>query len=60
MYNDTQATARVRNSIIARNLLNEGGINPDVSGNFISEGNNKIGDNTGSTGFGVFGDIIGV
>ncbi len=49
----------VRNTIIASNLLNENGINPDVSGTFTSNGYNLIGDSTGSTGFGSPGDIVG-
>ena len=53
------STTSVRNTIIASNLLNPNGINPDVSGDFISNGYNLIGDSTGSTGFGVTGDIVG-
>ena len=41
----------VRNTIIAANLLNKNGINPDVFGTFNSFGYNLIGDGTGSTGF---------
>ncbi|WP_414585934.1 choice-of-anchor Q domain-containing protein [Scytonema sp. PCC 10023] len=59
VFNDASGTARVRNTIIAANLLTIGGINPDVSGNFTSNGYNLIGDATGSTGFGATGDIIG-
>ncbi|GAA6614841.1 choice-of-anchor Q domain-containing protein [Scytonema sp. NUACC26] len=59
MFNDTNGTARARNTIIASNLLNLGGVNPDVSGNFTSDGYNLIGDPTGSSGFGSTGDIVG-
>ena len=52
-------TTSVRNTIIASNLLDRDGINRDVSGDFISNGYNLIGDSTGSTGFGVTGDIVG-
>ncbi len=48
-----------RNTIIASNLLNENGVNPDVSGTFSSNGYNLIGDSTGSTGFGSLGDLVG-
>ena len=49
----------VRNTIIASNLNSDGGVNPDVSGTFTSNGYNLIGDSTGSTGFGTTGDIVG-
>ncbi|MBR8840876.1 MAG: hypothetical protein DSM106950_44690 [Stigonema ocellatum SAG 48.90 = DSM 106950] len=52
----------VRNTIIAANLNNANytdSVNPDVSGTFTSNGYNLIGDNTGSTGFGVTGDVVG-
>ena len=48
-----------RNTIIAANLLSTDGINPDVHGTFTSNGYNLIGNSTGSTGFGVTGDIVG-
>ncbi len=57
-YNGSSATS-VRNTIIAANLLNENGVNPDVFGTFNSNGYNLIGDSTGSTGFGSPGDIVG-
>ncbi len=53
------ATVNVRNTIIASNLLNANGIDPDVFGDFKSSGYNLIGDSTGSTGFGTTGDIVG-
>jgi Ca2+-binding RTX toxin-like protein len=40
--------ATLQNSIIARNFA---GSNPDVSGNFVDNGFNLIGNGTGSTGF---------
>jgi len=49
MYNNRFA-ASVRNTIIAANLESDGGVNPDVSGTFTSNGYNLIGDSTGSTG----------
>ena len=52
-------TVNVRNTIIASNLLNENGIDPDVFGDFKSSGYNLIGDSTGSTGFGTTGDLVG-
>ncbi|MDF5727584.1 MAG: hypothetical protein PUP92_05975 [Rhizonema sp. PD38] len=51
--------ANVQNTIIASNLLNENGINPDVSGTFTSNGDNLIGDPTGSSGFDALGDVVG-
>ncbi|MDF5712884.1 MAG: right-handed parallel beta-helix repeat-containing protein [Rhizonema sp. NSF051] len=51
--------ANVQNTIIASNLLNENGINPDVSGIFTSNGDNLIGDRTGSSGFDALGDVVG-
>ncbi|AVH68999.1 DUF4347 domain-containing protein [Nostoc sp. 'Lobaria pulmonaria (5183) cyanobiont'] len=48
-------TVIVANTIIAGNFNNRnlygGDINPDVSGDFTDDGNNLIGDNTGSAGF---------
>ncbi|MDF5730006.1 MAG: choice-of-anchor Q domain-containing protein [Rhizonema sp. PD38] len=52
-------TVNVRNTIIASNLLNVNGIDPDVVGDFKSSGYNLIGDFPGSTGFGTTGDIVG-
>ncbi len=52
-------TANVRNTIIAGNLNITDGVNPDVSGDFISNGYNLIGDGTGSNGFDATGDIVG-
>ncbi|HVK06398.1 MAG TPA: choice-of-anchor Q domain-containing protein, partial [Armatimonadaceae bacterium] len=51
----------VRNTIIADNLADAGGIGPDVFGAFTSGGHNLIGDGTGATGFadGVNGDQMG-
>ena len=46
-------------SIIAQNLSTVDSINSDVDGNFTSNGYNLIGDGTGSTRFGVTGDIVG-
>ena len=55
------ASVSARNTIIASNLKNENGVNPDVSGDdFTSNGYNLIGDSTGSTGFNeATGDIVG-
>jgi parallel beta-helix repeat protein/predicted outer membrane repeat protein len=52
---------RLKNSIVALNLVRFGGSGPDVSGAFTSEGHNLIGDGTGGTGFTdeVNGDIVG-
>ena len=54
-------TSSVRNSIIARNLVDNTGVGPDLFGAFTSGGHNLIGDGTGSTGFvnGVSGDMVG-
>ncbi|NEU83078.1 DUF4347 domain-containing protein [Nostoc sp. UIC 10630] len=56
-------TINVGNTIIAGNFNNRnlygGDINPDVSGDFIDDGNNLIGDNTGSTGFTSSSSIVG-
>jgi predicted outer membrane repeat protein len=53
--------SKVRNSIIAGNLIHLGGAGPDVSGAFTSAGHNLIGEVTGATGFtnGVNGDLVG-
>ena len=53
VFKGGSGTARVRNSIIAG-----GGV--AVSGAFVSEGYNLIGNAAGSTGFGNIGDQIGV
>jgi len=52
-------SVNVRNTIIADNFNNTGGVSPDVSGTFTSNGYNLIGDSTGSTGFDATGDIVG-
>ena len=54
------AIVNVGNTIIADNIVGAGG-NPDVDGTCVSNGNNLIGDGTGSTGFinGVNGDQVG-
>jgi large repetitive protein len=51
-------TVRVKESKIR---MNTAAIGPDVSGSFISEGGNEIGNAAGSTGFmnGVLSDRIG-
>ncbi|MBE9207539.1 hypothetical protein IQ244_13590 [Nostoc sp. LEGE 06077] len=52
IYNAETGTATIKNSIIAGN--NDGisdAVNPDVVGNFISNGYNLIGNRDGSTGF---------
>jgi CSLREA domain-containing protein len=41
----------VRNTLIAKNLIGQGGVGPDVFGAFTSGGHNLIGEGTGSTGF---------
>ena len=48
-------TVELENTIVAGNS----GPNPDVEGNFISNGYNLIGDGTGSTGFTAPGDQVG-
>ncbi|MBR8833842.1 MAG: hypothetical protein DSM106950_07315 [Stigonema ocellatum SAG 48.90 = DSM 106950] len=57
--NAVRGSFSVRNTIIASNLNSDGGVNPDVYGLFTSNGYNLIGDNTGSTGFGGTGDVVG-
>lgn len=61
VFNNASGTVTARNTIIAGNVpfLPVDNINPDVSGNFISDGYNLIGDATGSSGFGATGDIVG-
>jgi CSLREA domain-containing protein len=44
-------TSSVGNSTIADNLVDLGGVGPDLSGAFTSAGHNLIGDASGSTGF---------
>ncbi|MDJ1179647.1 Ig-like domain-containing protein, partial [Roseofilum sp. BLCC_M91] len=56
IFNFSTGTINVTNTIIAGNTA---GSNPDVSGTFVSNGFNIIGDTTGSTGFGGT-DITGV
>ncbi|WP_413199855.1 beta strand repeat-containing protein [Nostoc piscinale] len=52
IYNADTGTATINNSIIAGNNDNiPGAVNPDVFGNFISNGYNLIGNLDGSTGF---------
>ncbi|MBR8834548.1 MAG: hypothetical protein DSM106950_11050 [Stigonema ocellatum SAG 48.90 = DSM 106950] len=55
----TPGTVSSRNTIIAANRSSAGGVNPDIGGTFTSIGYNLIGNSTGSTGFGVTGDIVG-
>jgi hypothetical protein len=52
------ASVNIGNSIVAK-AQND---NPDVTGTFVSQGNNLIGDKGGSTGFtnGVNGDQVGI
>jgi predicted outer membrane repeat protein len=59
LFHNVGGTFSIRNTIVALNL--SGSVNPDVSGNFVSEGHNLIGDGSGSTGFsnGDNGDIVG-
>lgn len=54
----SSATTRVRNTILVGNTRGSGP--RDVAGNFISEGYNLIGEPSGSSGFGVTGDQLGV
>ncbi|ALF52179.1 hypothetical protein ACX27_03835 [Nostoc piscinale CENA21] len=52
IYNAATGTATIKNSIIAGNNDGiPGAVNPDVVGNFISNGYNLIGNLNGSTGF---------
>ncbi|MBD2596730.1 type I secretion C-terminal target domain-containing protein [Nostoc spongiaeforme FACHB-130] len=52
IYNAATGTATIKNSIIAGNNDGiPGAVNPDVFGNFISNGYNLIGNLDGSTGF---------
>ncbi|BBD59702.1 hypothetical protein NIES2109_24930 [Nostoc sp. HK-01] len=52
IYNSATGTATIKNSIIAGNNDGiPGAVNPDVVGNFISNGYNLIGNLDGSTGF---------
>ncbi|AFY45108.1 choice-of-anchor Q domain-containing protein [Nostoc sp. PCC 7107] len=52
IYNTATGTATIKNSIIAGNNDGiSGAVNPDVVGNFISNGYNLIGNLNGSTGF---------
>jgi hypothetical protein len=58
---ENDGTASIGNTIIAGNISFSSATDPDVFGNFTSDGNNLIGDATGSTGFinGVNGDQVG-
>ncbi len=59
-FNSPLGSVSARNTIIASNLKNENGVNPDIGGTFTSNGYNLIGDSTGSTGFNqATGDIVG-
>jgi hypothetical protein len=51
----------VRNTIVAQNSVDPGGVGPDVSGSFSSGGHNLIGVGSGATGFvnGMSGDQVG-
>ena len=55
------AISSVRNTIVARNLVDSTGLGTDLSGSFTSGGHNLIGDGTGATGFtdGINGDQVG-
>jgi CSLREA domain-containing protein len=61
LFHSPGGTFSVRNTIIALNLVDFTGTNPDVSGAFTSGGHNLIGNGTGGTGFtnGVNGDQFG-
>jgi CSLREA domain-containing protein len=59
LFHDSGGTFRLKNTIVALNLVGFSGTGPDVSGAFTSLGHNLIGDRTGSTWFGVTGDIVG-
>jgi hypothetical protein len=49
----------IKNTIIAQNLVAVTGAGPDVSGAFISQGHNLIGDAAGNTDFTGAGDQVG-
>src|SRR5262249_44053384 len=55
------AMSNVRNTIVARNLVDVAGLGPDLTGTFTSGGHNLIGDGTGAAGFtnGSNGDQVG-
>jgi CSLREA domain-containing protein len=59
VYHDGTGTFRVKNTIIAQNLVGFNNSGVDVYGTFVSDGHNLIGEGTGSTGFGVNGDMVG-
>jgi len=55
------AISSIRNTIVARNLVDSTGLGTDLSGSFTSGGHNLIGDGTGAAGFtdGANGDQVG-
>jgi hypothetical protein len=61
VFHSTADILGVRNTIIALNQVDFTGSDPDMSGDFTSQGHNLIGDGTGGSGFtkGVNGDIVG-
>jgi hypothetical protein len=61
LFHGGAGSFNIRNTIIALNLVDSIGTNPDVSGTFASQGHNLIGDGTGGTGLtnGVNGNIVG-
>jgi len=61
LFQNPGGTFTVRNTIVALNLVDFTGIDPDIFGAFTSQGHNLIGDRTGGTGFtnDVNGDIVG-
>jgi uncharacterized repeat protein (TIGR03803 family) len=56
LFNAAGGIVEVQNTIVATNVAAHG---PDVDGAFDSDGNNLIGDGTGSTGFTSSGDQVG-
>jgi len=61
LFHSGGGTFSVKNTIVALNLIDFGGSNPELSGTFTSGGHNLIGNGTGGTGFtdGVNGDMVG-
>jgi predicted outer membrane repeat protein len=61
VFHNPGGALNVRNTIVALNLVEFGATGPDVSGAFLSQGHNLIGDPSGGTGFvnGVNDDIVG-
>src|SRR5262249_40750267 len=51
LFHNPGGAFSVRNTIVALNLTDFAGTNPDVSGAFASGGHNLIGNGTGGTGF---------